>query len=107
MSVNRVSNNLQWSGSTRLERAPSGFSKSVSVPWDSKISYKYIVDGNWTTHENQPTEHDGSGNVNNVVFSPVKPAAEPVAEPTESKSDETPVVASVRTQARPAFHASH
>ena len=73
----------QWSCSVHLQqKAESGFTGSVAVPWDSKIIYKFIVDGNWVTHPSQPTETDASGFVNNVVHTPVKP------EPAVAASEE-------------------
>lgn len=66
------------------------------MPWARKVPYKYIVDGRWTTTDDQPTELDSIGNLNNVYNSPVRPptpkalppaaAPEPVAQtvtPTE------------------------
>jgi hypothetical protein len=34
---------------------------------DTKILYKFVVDGNWTTDHEGQKEDDGSGNVNNVL----------------------------------------
>lgn len=58
-----------------------------------KFQYKYIVDGEWRQHSNQPTEQDEHGNLNNVVevveqqsaFDPNEPPApvEPLS-PVES-----------------------
>jgi hypothetical protein len=45
------------------------------VPYGTKVSYKFIVDGNWTIQEDQPTEKDESGNVNNVINAPEKPTS--------------------------------
>ena len=70
-----------------LQRSDSGFTGSVAVPWDTKILYKFIVDGNWVTHPSQPTESDG-GFVNNVVHTPGKPAAAPVDAPAEEPKKE-------------------
>lgn len=41
--------------------------KQIALPENSKVLYKFIVDGNWTTKDSLPTENDGNGNVNNVV----------------------------------------
>lgn len=57
-------------------KGPSGFTGSARVPWGEKISFKFIVDGYWTTHEGQPTESDLSGNVNNIYTAPQKPVPE-------------------------------
>jgi len=74
-----------WSGSIHAERQSSGyFQATVKVPWGQKISYKYIVDGVWTTTDNQPTEWDPIGNLNNVYMSP--------ARPVQPKVDVPPVV---------------
>ncbi|KAK0468011.1 uncharacterized protein EV420DRAFT_1473788 [Desarmillaria tabescens] len=44
------------------------------IPWDEKIAYKFIVDGQWTIAPSQPTETDSSGNVNNIYIAPSKPS---------------------------------
>ncbi|EJD01256.1 uncharacterized protein FOMMEDRAFT_135492 [Fomitiporia mediterranea MF3/22] len=69
-----------WTSSVHLNKSDTGFTTSVAVPWDSKILYKFIVDGNWLNHPNQPIETDSNGNVNNVLHTPTKPAVPP---PTE------------------------
>ncbi|KDQ64953.1 carbohydrate-binding module family 48 protein, partial [Jaapia argillacea MUCL 33604] len=63
----------QWSKSTHLKRTPTGFETSIKVPWSEKVIYKFVVDGRWVTSGDQPTERDGSGNLNHVYFSPSKP----------------------------------
>lgn len=45
----------------------------VKIPWGQKVSYKYIVDGKWTTTDTQPTELDPMGNINNVYNAPARP----------------------------------
>lgn len=44
------------------------------MPWGRKIAYKYIVDGRWTTTDDQPTELDSMGNLNNVLSAPARPS---------------------------------
>lgn len=58
------------------------------MPWGTKVAYKYIVDGRWTTADGQPTETDPIGNVNNVYSAPdaPPPAPEPVSKPDEAES---------------------
>ncbi|GBE79188.1 hypothetical protein SCP_0203850 [Sparassis crispa] len=63
----------QWSGTIHLPRKGSTFEGGVKIPWGEKIAYKYIVDGRWTTTDDQPTEIDPMGNLNNVYDSPVRP----------------------------------
>ncbi|TCD70480.1 hypothetical protein EIP91_003241 [Steccherinum ochraceum] len=62
-----------WSKTIHLSRTPSGFAAKVKIPWGEKTSYKYIVDGRWTTTDTQPTEMDPMGNVNNVYNAPARP----------------------------------
>ncbi|KAE9405964.1 carbohydrate-binding module family 48 protein, partial [Gymnopus androsaceus JB14] len=67
----------QWSSSTQLKKEENGFKGTAKIPWDEKISYKFIVDGVWVHDWQKPTETDGSGNVNNVYTAPRKPSVEP------------------------------
>lgn len=86
----------QWSSSLHLARTATGFEAPVRIPWQDKITYKFIVDGNWTTSDQQPTETDSSGFVNNVYTAPPKPELptvdvpepEPEAEATGTGMDE-------------------
>ncbi|KAL5508072.1 CRP1 [Sanghuangporus vaninii] len=80
-----------WSSSVHLQRSESSFTGSVAVPWDTKILYKFIVNGNWVTHANQPTETDAAGFVNNVVHTPTKPAPAPVPADSARKEAAEPV----------------
>ncbi|KAL5527565.1 hypothetical protein ACEPAG_6366 [Sanghuangporus baumii] len=80
-----------WSSSVHLQRSESGFTGSVAVPWDAKILYKFIVNGNWVTHPSQPTETDGAGFVNNVVHTPTKPAPSPIPADSAKKEATEPV----------------
>lgn len=66
---------LQWSGSQHLTKTATGFEGTVKIPWGLKTPYKYIVDGNWTTTVQQPTEYDSAGNLNNVFYAPARPTA--------------------------------
>ncbi|EKM59599.1 carbohydrate-binding module family 48 protein, partial [Phanerochaete carnosa HHB-10118-sp] len=79
-----------WSCSRHLSRTDSGrFEGAVPVPWGRKVAYKYVVDGRWTTTDDQPTEWDPQGFVNNVYSAPARPATpqppapepEPIAGP--------------------------
>ncbi|KIJ09093.1 carbohydrate-binding module family 48 protein [Paxillus involutus ATCC 200175] len=63
----------QWSSSIRLAKGDTGFYGTVKVPWDEKVSYKFIVDGCWLCRDDQPQEDDGDGNINNFLQVPVKP----------------------------------
>ena len=84
-----------------MSRAPNGFATTVRIPWGQKVSYKYIVDGLWTTTDTQPTALDPMGNINNVYNAPARPAqpktvapsavlAPSVAAPTPIKNEVAP-----------------
>ncbi|KAH8118531.1 hypothetical protein DFH11DRAFT_1874667 [Phellopilus nigrolimitatus] len=64
-----------WSSSVHLKRTAAGFEGSVAAPWNSKVLYKFVVDGNWIVLVSQPTEVDPIGNVNNVARTPGKPVS--------------------------------
>lgn len=89
----------QWSASIHLTKTASGFEGTTKIPWGQKIKYKFVVDGQWVTHEDQPTETDPGGFVNNVFTAPPKPAElepapateDPVALETPVKEAEVPV----------------
>ncbi|KAI0771495.1 hypothetical protein BD413DRAFT_55404 [Trametes elegans] len=80
-----------WSCSHHLSKTPSGhFQGTVKIPWGETAQYKYIVDGRWTTTDDQPTELDPIGNLNNVIRAPAsppspRPAQAKPAEPTVGK----------------------
>ena len=57
----------------QLTKGPTGFNGSTTIPWDEKIAYKFVVDGNWMVVEHEPTEFDHEGNLNNVYTAPPKP----------------------------------
>ncbi|KAG5644570.1 hypothetical protein DXG03_008144 [Asterophora parasitica] len=83
----------EWARTHRLTKGVSGFSGTAHVPWGSKTAYKFIVDGEWTLHDDQPTEADPQGNVNNVYFAPPEPRPEPVqagASWTEETKEDPP-----------------
>lgn len=63
----------QWSSSLHLVKEGDGFVGKTGIPWGEKLTYKFIVDGEWTTHPDQPTETDPSGNVNNIYKAPSEP----------------------------------
>ncbi|KAK0231136.1 hypothetical protein IW262DRAFT_1454045 [Armillaria fumosa] len=77
----------QWSSSIRLAKDSNGFKGSTQIPWDEKIVYKFIVDGEWSIAPSQPTETDSSGNVNNIYIAPSKPLPPTT---TMSKTTEKP-----------------
>lgn len=54
----------------------------TQIPWEQKIKYKFIVDGKWLVHEDQPTEVDPGGFVNNIYIAPAKPVILPAPETT-------------------------
>jgi len=63
----------QWKGTVHMQKSAVGFEAHVLVPWGQKALYKFVVDGRWTLHEDQPTETDPIGNVNNVYDAPPMP----------------------------------
>jgi len=68
-----------------LNKQPDGtFSGQIGVPFGDKILYKYVVDGQWVNSPDDPTETDGSGNVNNVFQVPDKTVVVAQAAPTEA-----------------------
>ncbi|KDR83446.1 hypothetical protein GALMADRAFT_274896 [Galerina marginata CBS 339.88] len=69
-----------WSASTPLTKNATGFEGTTKIPWGQKIKYKFVVDGQWITHEDQETEIDPGGFVNNVYTAPPKPAGSTPAE---------------------------
>ncbi|KAL9577141.1 MAG: hypothetical protein Q9203_007569, partial [Teloschistes exilis] len=73
-----------WAKSVKLEKEDGVFVKQVELPLGQTISYKFVVDGNWTTDPTAPQEDDGANNVNNVL-TPDR-ISEPKAEPHDSSS---------------------
>lgn len=78
----------QWSSSVNLARTANGFEAPVRIPWQDKITYKFIVDGHWTTSDREPTETDNGGFVNNVYTAPSRP--EPPAAVEEPPTVDVP-----------------
>ncbi|KAH0587202.1 hypothetical protein J132_11185 [Termitomyces sp. J132] len=76
-----------WARTCHLTKEPTGFTGSIYVPWGSKITYKYIVDGTWTTHPDQPIEPDHDGNINNMYIAPPQPENEPKGNDNPAPSD--------------------
>ncbi|KIM45902.1 carbohydrate-binding module family 48 protein [Hebeloma cylindrosporum] len=70
-----------WSSSVYLTKTPAGFEGTTKIPWGEKIKFKFVVDGNWVVHEDQPTEIDPGGFVNNVYSAPYRPSNAEVTEP--------------------------
>jgi hypothetical protein len=63
----------KWARDEYLTRTPAGFEGKIKIPWGTKVTYKFIVDGEWTTCD-APTEADQDGNLNNIYTSPPRPA---------------------------------
>lgn len=70
----------KWSSSIHLVKVPAGFEGVTQIPWGQKIKYKFIVDGEWIVHKDQPTELDPGGYVNNIYTAPAKPVILPSPE---------------------------
>lgn len=66
----------------------------MKLPWGEKVTYKYIVDGRWTTTDDQATELDPAGNLNNILRVPARPepalAPAPAAAPEPEATPEEP-----------------
>eukprot|EP00188_Purpureofilum_apyrenoidigerum_P002751 Plantae.Rhodophyta-Purpureofilum_apyrenoidigerum.ctg28124.p1 GENE.Plantae.Rhodophyta-Purpureofilum_apyrenoidigerum.ctg28124~~Plantae.Rhodophyta-Purpureofilum_apyrenoidigerum.ctg28124.p1 ORF type:complete len:245 (+),score=9.34 Plantae.Rhodophyta-Purpureofilum_apyrenoidigerum.ctg28124:519-1253(+) len=56
----------QWQSRHPMFKVGSEFSAVLPLPLGT-FQYKYIVDGEWRSHNTQPTECDEHGNLNNVV----------------------------------------
>ena len=80
---------FQWSSSVHLRRTNAGFEAPVRIPWQEKLTYKFVVDGRWTVNDAEPTEYDHSGFINNVYTAPPKPA-EPQPEPQPEPQQHEP-----------------
>ncbi|KAJ3797505.1 hypothetical protein GGU11DRAFT_68750 [Lentinula aff. detonsa] len=61
-----------WSQSLRLQKREDGFKGTAELDSNEKIAYKFVVDGQWLVNNQEPTETDNSGNVNNVYLTPEK-----------------------------------
>ncbi|THH13898.1 hypothetical protein EW146_g6373, partial [Bondarzewia mesenterica] len=80
---------FQWSSSLHLRRSNSGFEAPVRIPWQNKLTYKFVVDGRWAVNDAEPTEYDHSGFINNVYVAPPKPEPQPEPEHEYPTVDET------------------
>lgn len=69
---------FKWSKSIYLSKTANGFEGSINIQWSEKITFKFIVDGNWFVHESLPTETEPGGFVNNVYTAPPKPVEQPL-----------------------------
>lgn len=57
-----------WNKSVTLDKVGDSFEKTVDLPDSAeKIQYKYVVDGEWKTNDQAPTEDDGKGSTNNIL----------------------------------------
>ncbi|KAI0721924.1 hypothetical protein C8T65DRAFT_734909 [Cerioporus squamosus] len=91
-----------WSCSHPLTKTPSGtFEGTVKLPWGEKVTYKYIVDGRWTTTDEQATELDPAGNLNNVLRVPARPEPEPAPAPAVAPETETETETDEKTVTTP------
>ncbi|GAA6017369.1 hypothetical protein JCM10207_005611 [Rhodosporidiobolus poonsookiae] len=64
-------NSVVWSSSLHLTRNLSGiFRVRKRFEFGTKLAYKFIVDGQWCTSPEAPSEWDASGNLNNVLQVP-------------------------------------
>ncbi|KAF8165064.1 hypothetical protein B0H34DRAFT_855509, partial [Crassisporium funariophilum] len=78
----------KWSSSIYLTRTSTGFEGTTSIPWGEKIKFKFVVDGQWIVHEDQPTEVDPGGFVNNVYTAPLK-STSPIETPPTTTAKPT------------------
>lgn len=75
-----------WKDKVALDKLDDGsFKKNLPMAANKRIHYKFIVDGNWTTKEGNPTVDD-NGNVNNIVD--VGDASAPAPEPAPAPKDD-------------------
>ncbi|KAI0015174.1 hypothetical protein F4780DRAFT_773724 [Xylariomycetidae sp. FL0641] len=110
-----------WKKTEKLDKVGDHFEKNVTLPSaESKIYYKFVVDGNWITADDDPKEIDESGNENNVltperivteapataaIMSSAAPESTTAAlaadAPLEKKEDETPATNAMMSSAAP------
>jgi hypothetical protein len=58
-----------WSQSAKMEPSENGiFYKTLQIPVDVSVSFKFIVDGEWMCDDSKQKVDDGNGNINNVLF---------------------------------------
>ncbi|KAJ9119550.1 hypothetical protein QFC22_003259 [Naganishia vaughanmartiniae] len=78
-----------WSGNTHvLTRDPKTgyFSATVPIKYGDKVAYKYVVDGQWMTREDEAKEWDSAGNMNNVYTAPHAPKPSEPLSPASASS---------------------
>jgi len=64
----------KWSSKRKLTKTATGFVGTIKIPWNEKILYKYIVDGDWALVYGRPVEvESGTGFINHVYIAPPKP----------------------------------
>lgn len=95
-----------WEKTVQLDKSPKGFSKTLGVPWDSKIVYKYFVDGQWQIDPSSPKEYTDNRYMNNVYTTPPNPAA-PSAPAATSPVTQEPEKATLVSEATDSVLASH
>ncbi|KAK6514355.1 hypothetical protein TWF506_008751 [Arthrobotrys conoides] len=82
-----------WTKSEKLTKTADGSHVGVVTVPIEKITYKYVVDGTWTTDPKQRIEPDASGNDNNyLLVEDIIPTEEPtlsVPAPIPDTHDET------------------
>ncbi|KAK6332620.1 hypothetical protein TWF730_004280 [Orbilia blumenaviensis] len=82
-----------WTKTEKLTKVADGSHVGVVTVPIEKITYKYVVDGTWTTDPKQRVEKDASGNDNNyLLIEDINPTEEPILSvpaPIPDTSDET------------------
>ncbi|KAK6513475.1 hypothetical protein TWF281_005099 [Arthrobotrys megalospora] len=82
-----------WTKSEKLTKTADGSHVGVVTVPVEKITYKYVVDGTWTTDPKQRVEKDASGNDNNyLLVEDINPTEEPILSipaPIPDTADET------------------
>mmetsp|Transcript_13183 Transcript_13183/g.40547 ORF Transcript_13183/g.40547 Transcript_13183/m.40547 type:complete len:246 (-) Transcript_13183:74-811(-) len=74
----------QWQSRHPMFKIGNEFTTKLLLPLGT-FQYKYIVDGEWRSDSNQPTERDEHGNLNNVVeVSDMRSAFDPNEPPAAS-----------------------
>jgi len=62
-----------WSKTFCLAKGPNGFYGTIRIPWNTLVTYKYLVDGKWSLDNAKPKRVEPEGYVNNVYAAPPKP----------------------------------
>ncbi|GAB7358616.1 hypothetical protein MBLNU230_g3846t1 [Neophaeotheca triangularis] len=57
-----------WGKTVKLDENNGVFQKTVELPSEDKIFYKFVADDVWNTDHSAQTEPDAEGNVNNVLY---------------------------------------